>query len=102
MTQARQAASIKKAAVIAGMLFVATGYPACYVVARVNHVIVHRSAHTYDAHGHQVPSLHEVEAGDGKLASPNPLIAAFFTPLRLIEKAAWHLIAPLGKPDGLP
>lgn len=94
--------SIKRGLVVALMVVTATGYPACYVLARTSHLIVHRSSHTYDSHGHQVPSSHSVEAGDGKMASPNPIIAAFFTPLRWIETAVWYVFVPLGKPDGLP
>ncbi len=39
-------------------------------------------------------TLHQVEAGDAKLASPNPIIAAFFTPLRWLETRFWNLYQP--------
>lgn len=86
-----------------GCLVVFTvAYPAAYAWARWNHLVVHHRAHTYDAHGHEVPSLHAVVAGDAKLASPNGLVAALFTPLRLLETGAWHVLEPVGQPGGLP
>lgn len=93
---------VRRALGLGCLIVFATGYPALYALARWNHLIVHQKAHTVDAHGHQVPSRHDVVAGDGKLASPNGLVAAFFTPLRVLERGLWHVLEPLGRPDGLP
>lgn len=95
-------AQVRKVLGLGCLLLFTTGYPALYALARWKHLIVHQKAHTYDAHGHTVPSRHDVVAGDGKLASPNGLVAAIFTPLRLLETGAWHVLEPLGQPDGLP
>lgn len=84
------------------LVFISTGYPTLYGLARWSHQVIHRRMQTSDVHGHAVTSLHEVEAGDGKW-SPLPGLCAFvFTPLRFIERAGWYVIEPEGKPFGLP
>ncbi len=41
-------------------------------------------------------TMHQVEAGDAKLASPNPLIAGIYTPLRWLETRAWNFFQSPG------
>lgn len=87
---------------LAALVFVSVGYPACYGLARAKHQIVHTRAQTSDAHGHQVVSKHGVVAGDGKWSPLPGLVAIVFTPLRWAELAFWYVIEPEGKPFGLP
>jgi hypothetical protein len=53
-------------------------------------------AYSYDTNGKPIYSAHDVVEGDARLASPNPLIAAFYTPLRYIELAYWRRAKPIG------
>lgn len=54
-------------------------------------MIVHTSMNAGDEY-----TLHDVVAGDAKLASPNILIAGFYTPLRYLERGGWYLVKPVG------
>jgi hypothetical protein len=93
---------LKRGAVVGCLLLFATGYPAGYVLARSTHQIVHARAYTWDAHGHQVTSEHQVRAGDGKWSPLPGLCAVIFAPLRGVEFVAWQLLEPEGRPFGLP
>ena len=96
------ARSWKRALVLGGLVFFATGYPGCYGLSRYTHQIVHTRLHTYDRHGHQIVSRHGVEAGDDKW-SPLPGLCEFiFTPLRWVELSFWYGVEPEGRPFGLP
>jgi len=62
-----------------------------YAVVRTQYMIVHTSMGAGDEY-----TLHDVVAGDAKLASPNMLIAAFYTPMCYLERACWYLVKPVG------
>lgn len=66
-------------------------YALGYVLLRVQHVIVHTSMNAGDEY-----TLHDVVAGDAKLASPNGLMAGLYTPLRSLERGGWYLAKPVG------
>ena len=62
-----------------------------YAVCRQSHFVVHISACAADKY-----SLHDIVEGDAKFASPNPALAAFYTPLRYLETFYWYLAKPIG------
>lgn len=62
-----------------------------YAVMRTRHMIVHTSMNAGDEY-----TFHDVVEGDAKLASPNVLIAGFYTPLRYLERGCWYLVKPVG------
>lgn len=60
-----------------------------YIFCRHTKMIVH-----YTSYSVGKVTLHQVEAGDAKLASPNPIVAGIYTPLRWLETRAWNLYQP--------
>jgi hypothetical protein len=66
-------------------------YAAGYVVCRANKSIVH-----YTAKAGGTCSFHGVDAGDYKIFSIAPALAAFYTPLRYAEILCWRIVKPLG------
>ena len=57
----------------------------------MNKSIVH-----YTATAGGTCSFHGVDAGDRKIFSVAPVLAAVYTPLRYAELACWKLARPLG------
>jgi hypothetical protein len=78
------------------LAFLLVVYCLGYGVSRQSHLIVHITAYSRDTNGHPIYTAHDVVEGDAKFASPNPLIAAFYTPLRYIEVAYWRRAKPVG------
>ena len=78
------------------LAFLLVVYCLGYGVSRQSHFIVHITTHSYDTNGNPIYTAHDVVEGDAKFASPNPLIAAFYTPLRYIELAYWRAAKPIG------
>lgn len=70
-------------------------YCGLYGVARASKMIIHTTSYAYDPTGRRVTTSHDVTAGDGKLASPNGLVAGLFTPLRAFERLAWNVVDPV-------
>jgi hypothetical protein len=62
-----------------------------YLVCRMDKPIVH-----YTATAGSQCSFHRVAAGDYKIASTAPALAALYTPLRYAELACWKIAKPLG------
>ena len=81
------------------LAFLLVVYCLGYIVSRQSHFIVHITSRSHDNNGNPIYSAHDVVEGDAKLASPNPLIAAFYTPLRQIELAYWRWARPIGSPS---
>ena len=80
-------------------LFLAVAvYGGLYAVARHTHCLVHTLAWTYDGQGRRVVSLHQVLAGDARLASPNPIIYMCFAPVCWVEATFWRWQQPPGSP----
>ena len=78
------------------LAFVLVVYCLGYGVSRQSHFIVHTASYTNDTKGNPIYSAHNVVEGDAKFATPNPLMAAFYTPLRYIELAYWRGAKPIG------
>lgn len=66
-------------------------YCAGYALCRKRQIIVHRSSCAAAQY-----TSHEVSDGDAKIASLNPQLAAFYTPLRYLELFYWHQVRPIG------
>ena len=82
-----------KASILASVLVV---YCLGYGVSRQSHLIVHTASYTNDTKGNPIYSAHYVVEGDAKFATPNPVIAAFYTPLRYVELTYWRSTKPIG------
>jgi hypothetical protein len=63
------------------------GYGWC----RLNKFIVH-----YTASVDGKCTFHDVDSGDVKMASPAPIFAALYTPLRYLEIGFWKMRKPAG------
>lgn len=75
------------------VVFVLAIYCVSYVVCRRSHIIVHVTMNAGDKY-----TFHDVVAGEAKLASPNPIVAAFFAPLCYLESRCWRIAKPIGSP----
>ncbi len=70
-------------------------YGGSYGFFRMNHQIIHRTASSCGRN-----TLHAVDGGDAALigAAVNGTIAAFYSPLRWLEEAYWHIKDPVWRP----